>query len=404
MALIFFDGFDTYGTPATPAASSIAGVAGSVPLLAANWLGTSPASPTTLNIIKFGSSIDPDGRNWFGFGTATTSASGFNQTGAKYKVFDVGSSTGMVFGFKAIISSVSASSSIGRFMAGAYCVDLYATYATSGDITISAGQTQSASTSTWWSIGATTTSVGTAVTVGTTPSLIIGASVGSAAINTIEVQIDRNSGVLSVWINNAFVGTVTISATNAGLAGNTTFGACFASARTTATTSTQPLHNITDFYALTTDGATPTSRLGKVKVVTRVPTADVSTAFTRPSGASSNASVVAQIPPSATNYLTGVNDGDTDMYSSTAFNFSNETIVATALVTSAFKTDPTGNDIAPVLKLTSEHEGSVVTLPAGTSYTTGMTIFTTNPETGLRFTKAQLDASTFGVRVKDTTP
>lgn len=158
-------------------------------------------------------------------------------------------------------------------------------------------------------------------------------------------------------------------------------------------------------YVVDSDGTSPTSRLGKVKVVTRVPTGDVLATFTRPSGASTNAAVAGQIPPSSSNFLTGIADGDTDLYSAPAFSFSNESIIATAIMTSGFKTDATGNDVQAALSVDGTvYTGPVTTLPVGTTFATTATIFTTNPATGLKFTKAELDAASFGMRVKAPAP
>ena len=138
-----------------------------------------------------------------------------------------------------------------------------------------------------------------------------------------------------------------------------------------------------------------------MKVVSRAPQADASVQFVRPDTSNSNASVVSQSPVLVTPALIGTKVGDTDLYSSSAFNFTNEAIIATAISTVGYKTDPSGNDIAPVLNVAgTNYRGSANALPISTTLMKqDQHIYELNPKTGLPFTKSELDATTFGVTV-----
>ncbi|MNC61891.1 hypothetical protein D3C75_1118620 [compost metagenome] len=123
--------------------------------------------------------------------------------------------------------------------------------------------------------------------------------------------------------------------------------------------------------------------------------------FTRPDTSNSNADVAGQVPPLFNPSLIGVKEGDTDLYGSTAFNFTNEAIIATSVTTTGYKTDPTGNDIAPVLSVSgTPYVGNTNVVPISASLMKSeQHIYELNPKTGLPFVKTDLDATTFGVTV-----
>lgn len=221
------------------------------------------------------------------------------------------------------------------------------------------------------------------------------------AANTVEVQYTA-AGKISVWINNMFAGTATF-ANPAPFTGTKYIKTgCWIQLSSWGNGSTQyGFIGITDVYLLNGLGTRNNNRLGKVKVVSRVPVADAGVQFVRPDTSNSNASVVSQTPALVTPSLVGTRAGDTDLYSSAAFNFTNEAILGTAVFTTGYKTDPSGNDIAPVLNVTgTSYTGSTNTLPISSSLMkTDIHIYELNPKTGQPFTKTELDATTFGVTV-----
>lgn len=221
------------------------------------------------------------------------------------------------------------------------------------------------------------------------------------ASNTVEIQITKD-GKLTVWINNLFVGSLNFTP-------NSWIGNIQHVKINALPQFYQPGQNAlinmfigaTDLYVLNGLGTRNNTRLGKVKVVSRLPTTDVSVAFTRPDTQNSNSAVASQVPPANTPSLTGLKEGDTDLYSSGAFAFTNEAIIATAVTTTGFKTDPSGNDIAPVLAVTgTKYVGDNNSVPISQAQMKQKQhIYEVNPKTGLPFTKTDLDATTFGVTV-----
>lgn len=224
------------------------------------------------------------------------------------------------------------------------------------------------------------------------------------APNTVEITIFDN-GRVSVWINNIFVGSIVfnddtvtkgIYIAKIGLAQQRgTFNGS-----TTGYTMIM-FNGISDFYMSNGLGTRNTSRLGKVRVVTRTPKQDVSVQFTRPDNVNFNSDVAGQLPAKVTPALVGLKAGDKDIYASNAFNFTNETIIATAVTTTGYKTDPTGNDIAPVLRVVGrDFVGANNAVPVSpTTMRSAQHIYEVNPVTNAVFTKADLDATQFGVVV-----
>lgn len=220
--------------------------------------------------------------------------------------------------------------------------------------------------------------------------------------NTVEIEVTVE-GKVTCWINNQYVGAAqfidpakvaNIRYIKTGLmhqyyggSGSGTYYYGF--------------NGITDLYLLNGLGTRNTTRLGKVKVVSRSPATDASVQFQRPDTATSNAQIAAQNPPLFSPSLTGIKEGDTDLYGSTAFKFTNESIVATSVTTTGYKTDPSGNDIAPVISVSgTKYVGNTNIVPISASLMkTEQSIYELNPKTGQPFTKTDLDATTFGVTV-----
>lgn len=218
--------------------------------------------------------------------------------------------------------------------------------------------------------------------------------------NTVEIEITVE-GKITCWINNQYVGSTQFI--NPAAVANIRFIRLggLTQMKPSVTSNYIGFNGITDLYLLNGLGTRNTTRLGKVKVVSRSPSTDVAVQFQRPSTATSNAQIAGQIPPTFSSALTGIKEGDTDMYGSPAFNFTNEAIVATSVTTTGYKTDPSGNDIAPVINVSgTKYVGSTNIVPiSATQMKTKQSIYEVNPKTGLPFTKTDLDATTFGVTV-----
>lgn len=243
-------------------------------------------------------------------------------------------------------------------------------------------------------IGVSNFVTGVAAATGITPSIEL------LAPNTVEIQYTA-LGKISVWINNQFVGTATFAAPASYTAVRYMKLNCLGQQNFGNGGNYYYFTGVTDIYVLNGLGTKNTTRLGKVKVVSRLPQTDSSVQFVRPDTSNSNASVVSQSPVLISPALIGSKTGDTDLYGSSAFNFTNEAIIATAITTVGYKTDPSGNDIAPVLNVAgTNYVGNSNTLPVSTTLMKSeQCIYEINPSTGLPFTKAELDATTFGVTV-----
>lgn len=222
------------------------------------------------------------------------------------------------------------------------------------------------------------------------------------AANTVEIEV-TDEGKVTVWINNQYVGSNTFA--NLAYVSNIQYiktGLIATSySSSTATLQEYAFLGITDMYLLNGLGTRNTTRLGKVRVVSRRATTDVSVQFQRPESSPTNASVAASVPPTVGTSLIGAKEGDKDIYGSTAFNFTTESIVATSVTTTGYKTDPSGNDIAPILNVSgTDYVGDTNIVPiSAVRMKTEQAIYEINPKTGKVFTKAELDATTFGVTV-----
>lgn len=220
------------------------------------------------------------------------------------------------------------------------------------------------------------------------------------AYNTVEIEVTAE-GKVTCWINNLYVGSVTFSdPTRIANMRYVKIG-MFMQIYTGSAFTSYGWDGVTDVYCLNGLGTRNVNRLGKVKVVSRLPTTDASVQFTRPDTSNSNAAVAGQNPPQITPSLIGVKEGDTDLYAAPAFNFTNEAIIATSVTTTGYKTDPSGNDIAPVLSVTgTNYVGETNIVPISSSLMKSeQHIYELNPKTGLPFVKSDLDATTFGVTV-----
>lgn len=239
---------------------------------------------------------------------------------------------------------------------------------------------------------------------GSTPTNPCNPPIEQLASNTVEIEI-TDLGKVSVWINNQFIGSSQF------IGGGIQYitGVQYVKVgllpsyyvNVTGSISYTVFSGVTDMYLLNGMGTTNNKRLGKVKVLSRRPVTDSSVQFTRPDTANTNAEIAATVPPTFGKSLTGVKQGDTDLYASTAFNFTNEAILAASIVTTGYKTDPQGNDIAPVLRVGGTNfTGNTNIVPISASLMkTEQSIFELNPKTNLPFTKSDIDASTFGVTV-----
>lgn len=158
---------------------------------------------------------------------------------------------------------------------------------------------------------------------------------------------------------------------------------------------------IHDPYLLDDTGPPPfNKRLGKVRIDTRLPISDIQAEMTRPSAATSNASVVAQAPIVTTNYLEGA-VGQSDEYNLQPIA-AGQKILAVKTLTTGTKNVADGYEFRPFLRIGEAKPESDMLLDLhSTTYHT--TIHETNPDTGQEWTSEEVNATTTGIQVVDIT-
>lgn len=405
MSLLYFDGFDTYGV--VPESTAITGVSAGPALKAAGWTGNGIDSTTMLQISRPAAAAVPEARNWLSTNGLTGNLTSTGISGRMQ--YNTTSTNGKVIaGFKVAAGTpYTNTSNFWPFMARvAYGSHFAEVGAYLGSAPGSLNGVYLRTVSIWNDPAIVVDGVCSNVTP-TGADIILASSWVPTAVNTIEIELDTINNTATLWINNVFVKTMPAlpnELLQANPAHQQPASLVFGEGHSSPV-SYHPRWFYTDVYVVDGAGDSMNSRLGKVRVHTRLPTGDVQAELSKPNGASTNASVAGQVPPSSSNFLTGVNVDDTDLYSSAPFDFSNEAIIATAVSVSAFKTDPAGNNLAPVIQVDgTTHELPAIDLPVGTTYGSKMSIITTNPATGLPFTKNTLDTTAFGVRVKAPNP
>ena len=440
MAIMYFDGFDQYATvPTGTVAEPCSSVIG---LDNITTVATDPSIITPTSSARYSRILGDDDRVWrtqYAGGTASTIGSymySMAETGSAYTNLTGGSRYGvtldaqaplttnkkLVVGFKnklawqrgvsstyphllAAFSSASNFSAtletFGLILVGQQvfiCNISSATYGWIINLSYQAVNIQTQIVGGNYAMGPTNFVFGTAGGTATTPTT---PPIDQLPANTVEVEVTVE-GKVTCWINNQYVGaTQFMDPAKVANLRYIKLGMMHQYYGGTGTVTHYGFNGITDVYLLNGLGTRNTTRLGKVKVVTRSPTTDVSVQFQRPDTANTNAQIAAQNPPLFSPSLTGIKEGDTDLYSSTAFKFTNESIVATSVTTTGYKTDPSGNDIAPVISVSgTKYVGNTNIVPiSATMMKTEQSIYELNPKTGLPFTKADLDATTFGVTV-----
>lgn len=438
MAIMFFDGFDQYasvpvGTEAVPCSTAIG----------LDNITTVPIDPsiiTPTSSSRYSRILGDDDRVWRTMNAGGTSSTGaytytLAETASSYNSVTGGSRYGitldaqaplttnkkLVIGFKnklAWSKAINTSSShlLAVFSSASNFASLTETFGlilASGHVyicNVSNGTYGYIINLNWQSVNIQPQLVGGNSLVGPSNFVVGSASSGTAPTvppidqlpaNTVEIEVTVE-GKVTCWINNQYVGAAqfidpakvaNIRYIKTGLMHQYYGGS--------GSLTHYGFNGITDLYLLNGLGTRNTTRLGKVKVVSRSPATDASVQFQRPDTATSNAQIAAQNPPLFSPSLTGIKEGDTDLYGSTAFKFTNESIVATSVTTTGYKTDPSGNDIAPVISVSgTKYVGNTNIVPISASLMkTEQSIYELNPKTGQPFTKSDLDATTFGVTV-----
>lgn len=204
----------------------------------------------------------------------------------------------------------------------------------------------------------------------------------------IEIEIDKTAGEVRVWANDTLQMTIPLPG-GVGTAYTITWGMSAASA-------TAGTIEIDDFYALDSSGGQNNARTGPVQIVTRAPTADVTTQWTPVGASGAHYSILAQLSPGAANapYLQANVDGKIDKFTSNVVLPNQNKIFAVALVSYARKGDLDNRNLGMTLGTAG---GDVeVQVPLDTAFAFKQAIFEQAPG-GVAWTQNIVESSNFGI-------
>jgi hypothetical protein len=205
----------------------------------------------------------------------------------------------------------------------------------------------------------------------------------------IEIEIDKTNNVVRVWANDTLQLTVALPG-GVGTAYTITWGM-------SSTSAVAGTIEIDDLYILDSSGGQNNARLGPVQIITRAPTADVTTQWTPvPAGAASHYSVLAQLEPGKVNapYLQANVDGKVDKFTSNVVLPNANMIFGVALVSYARKGDLDNRSIGMTIETAGGN--TEVQVPLDTAFAFKQTIFEQAPG-GVPWTQNIVESSAFGI-------
>jgi len=195
--------------------------------------------------------------------------------------------------------------------------------------------------------------------------------------NFLELELDKVAQEARVWLNNTLVGIAPLVGDEANL--RVRIGVEGVDNFTNST-----IVDIDDFYVADGTGTVNTRRLGKVKVVQRLPQSDLVAQFQRDSG-DSNASQVSDTgaPSSDTTYVYSNEPGTTDLYTnSDPLPYEDAPVLAVGVAVIGRKEGADSHELVPIIQSGGAQEvGPRIALMAG-SFRGGLGVFNTDPSTG----------------------
>lgn len=206
----------------------------------------------------------------------------------------------------------------------------------------------------------------------------------------IELEIDKVGLVARAWLNNELLAEIALTGSEGAL--QYWFGMTTVNVNVPVNTA---LVRFNDLYESDSQGAENTRRLGKVKVVTRLPDADFAAEFLRDTG-DSNASQVRTNDGDAS-YVYSNQVGTVDLYSNNeALPFPDAPVLAVSVSVSARKEGPDARSVVPMVQVDGADEvGERIDLQIG-SYRTGTAMFNVNPKTGQAWDNVSAASAKFG--------
>jgi hypothetical protein len=227
-----------------------------------------------------------------------------------------------------------------------------------------------------------------------TGKLFIGAVQGQDVIILnaywfIEIQIDKLAAKVRVWANDTLQLEADLPA--GAVTNNHVIQWGLNGANATAATV-----EIDDFYVADSSGGVQNTRTGPLQVITRAPTADITTEWTPQNSNGTHASIAAQLSPNAANapYLQANVEGKTDRFSSNTVLPNDNQIFGVQLVAYARKGDLDNRSLGMLVSTTAgEVEAQV---PLATSYGYKTAMFEQAPG-GVSWNQNRVESSNFGI-------
>lgn len=204
----------------------------------------------------------------------------------------------------------------------------------------------------------------------------------------IEIEIDKTANEVRVWANDTLQMTIPLPG-GVGTAYTITWGM-------STTSATAGTIEIDDLYVLDSSGGQNNSRLGPVQIVTRPPTADVTTQWTPVGSTAAHYAILAQLDPgkSGAPYLQANVDGKIDKFTSNVVLPNQNKIFGVALVSYARKGDLDNRNLGMTLGTAG---GDVeVQVPLETAFGFKQAIFEQAPG-GVAWTQNIVESSNFGI-------
>lgn len=228
-----------------------------------------------------------------------------------------------------------------------------------------------------------------------TGKLKIGAVVGVDVIILnawwyLEIEMDRTAGTINVYANNVLQLTATLPG---GITDTHTIQWGLS-----ATSASAAVIDLDDFYLVDNDGGQNAARLGPVAIVTRAPTADVTTEWTMVNNGSNpnHYAIAAQLDPakSGAAYLQANVVGKTDRFTSNNVLPNANQIFGVSLVSYARKGDLDDRKLGMTVDVNATEVETQVTLTEVFKYQ--QAIFEQAPG-GVPWTQARVEGSKFGI-------
>lgn len=209
----------------------------------------------------------------------------------------------------------------------------------------------------------------------------------------LELELDKLSMSGRVWLNNQFIGVVQITEAFDSVG----YWIGFVGSRTISQGSYM-LAELDDHYVVDGIGSVNRSRLGRVKVVMRLPEDDQVAEFERVSG-DSNASQVGDLgdPTADGTYVYSNIEGAVDLYTnSETLPFDEAPVLAIGVTVIGRKEGPDARSLAPLVRSGMVDEvGDRVNLYV-TEVAGGMSVFNIDPSTLEPWTRENAEAASFG--------